>query len=290
MSKDNSVIITTNMISVAGAARITRSDDYRDVVLDIATDGDTINVVDNRLHVNPEVGMPDTIKFKYSDLKRSLKQVAGIQFVRYVYRFKTLRMFELLEQTDEGPIVVPPPKVMRSIDGNYTEIIWEFTLAEDTSNNAFRHKQWYILFGKTGDVVLPDDPDVPDVPDEPEPPVVNDIIYYGIINDGATYMVGMITADMILGSDSTKTMPITAIEPIAINAVTGCVYYVAVPNGYHALKDDGVGGQVPFDENLGVDGTGANGLSITLNNASYKMYGEFSLIDSANTIYVIKDE
>lgn len=289
MSTDNSVVITTNMISVSGAARLTRSEDYRDVVLDVATDGDTIDVIDGRLHVNPNVGVPDTIRFTFSDLKRSLKQVAGIYFVQYVFRFRTLRMFELLEQTPEGPIVVVPPKVMRSIDGNYTEIIWEFTLAEDAMNYEFKHKQWYILFGKTGDIILPDDPDTPDTPIEPEEPVISDVVYYGYILDGVTYRVSDITDDMILNSADTKKESIKTIDKVIFNVPTGSVFYIAVPTGYTAMKDDGVGNKIVFDENIGVAGTGANGRGISITKASYKLYGEFSLIDCEVTLYVIKD-
>ena len=48
----------------------------------------------------------------------------------------------------------------------------------------------------------------------------------------------------------------------------------------------GVGGKVPFDEDIGAAGTGANGIDITLNGTAYKAYGEFSLIDAETTIYI----
>lgn len=288
MSTDNSILITTNMISVDGAARLRRSDDYRDVVLDVATDGDTIKVVNNRLQVNSEVGLYDTISFGYKDLERYERQDNGIPYIRYKFRFNTLRMFELLEQTPEGPIVVQPQKVMRSIDGNYTEIFWDFSVQEDRHNRKFRETKWYILFGKTGEVQLPDNPDNPPTPpDEPDEPVVSNIVYYGYILDGVTYRVSDVTADMILANSRTTTVATT--DGIALSVLTGSVYYIAVPVGHSAFKDDGTGNQIPFDENMGIEGTGANGIELTINKASYKLYGEFSMIDCNNTLYVVKD-
>lgn len=291
MATDNSILLTANMLSVSGAARLKRRDNTRDVVLDVATDGDTIDVLNGRLHVNPNSMLPETISFTYADLKRTVRQVAGKTFVRYTYRFDTLRMFELLEQTADGPIVVKPPKVMRSIDGNYTEIIWDFTEEEDKHNGLFRKTQWYILFGRNGNVIIPPgpaDPDVPDIPDNPDNPPdtpVGTTVYYGCVNDGVTYRVSDITNDTIIASSNFK---VGDDNDITMSVTTGSVYFVALPVGYYALKDDGVGGQVIFDENLGIDGTGANGVARDINGAAYRLYGEFSLIDCVNTLYILE--
>lgn len=285
MATDKSILLTGSMISVEGAARLKRNDDTRDVVLDVATDGNTINVINGRLYANPNSMLPETLSFTYSDLKRTTRQLAGVNFVRYTYRFDTLRMFELLEQTIDGPIVIAPQKVMRSIDGDYTEIIWEFTEEEDRQNTAFRKTQWYVLFGRNGTAVTPPpvEPDEPDNP--PDEPVVGTTVYYGCVNDGVTYRVSDLTEDVIT---SLQHFELGTVDSVTVTATTGGVYFIAVPEGYYALKDDGVGGQIVFDENLGIDGTGANGLSKVINGASYKLYGEFSLIDCLNTLYIIE--
>ena len=290
MATDNSILLTANMLSVEGAARLKRKDNTRDVVLDVATDGDTIDVLNGRLHVNPNSMLPETLSFTYADLKRTTRTLAGVTFVRYTYRFDTLRMFELLEQTVDGPIVVSPQKVMRSIDGNYTELIWDFTETEDRHNAAFRKTQWYVLFGRNGNIVIPPhpgEPDNPDKPDEPKPeePVVATTVYYGCINDGVTYRVSDITNEAIVASSNFK---VGDDKDITMNVTAGSVYFVALPIGYYALKDDGVGGQVIFDENLGIDGTGANGVARDINGAAYRLYGEFSLIDCVNTLYILE--
>ena len=66
------------------------------------------------------------------------------------------------------------------------------------------------------------------------------------------------------------------------------VLFVLVPadSGLVVKKDDGVGGQVPFDEDIGAAGTGANGINLTFNGTAYKAYGEFSLIDADTVIYI----
>ena len=111
-------------------------------------------------------------------------------------------------------------------------------------------------------------------------------IYYGCINDGTTYKVSQITAEMLEGDT------VTEADAGAITATLaqtmGGVLFVLVPadSGLAVKKDDGVGGKVPFDEDIGAAGTGANGIDITLNGTAYKAYGEFSLIDAETTIYI----
>ena len=120
-------------------------------------------------------------------------------------------------------------------------------------------------------------------PEEPETPGK---IYYGCVNDGTTYKVSQITADMLEGDT------VTEADAGAITATLaqtmGGVLFVLVPadSGLAVKKDDGVGGKVPFDEDIGAAGTGANGIDITLNGTAYKAYGEFSLIDAETVIYI----
>lgn len=120
-------------------------------------------------------------------------------------------------------------------------------------------------------------------PDEPE---VTGKMYYGCINDGTTYKVSQITADMLTADTVTEADAgaLTATVPQTM----GGVLFVLVPatSGLIVKKDDGVGNKVAFDEDIGASGTGANGATITLNGTDYKAYGEFSLIDADTIIYI----
>lgn len=111
-------------------------------------------------------------------------------------------------------------------------------------------------------------------------------MYYGCINDGTTYKVSQITADMLTADTVTEAdaRALTA----TVSQTMGGVLFVLIPAdaGLTARKDDGVGNKVPFDEDIGATGTGANGIDLTLNGTAYKAYGEFSLIDADTIIYI----
>ena len=49
-----------------------------------------------------------------------------------------------------------------------------------------------------------------------------------------------------------------------------------------AYKDNGVGTATTFDESI----MGCNGLSITINNKQYKLYGEFMTVSGQMYIYI----
>ena len=121
---------------------------------------------------------------------------------------------------------------------------------------------------------------------EPPTPETGGKMYYGCINDGETYKVSQITADMLTADTVTEADAdaLTATVPQTM----GGVLFVLVPatSGLIVKKDDGVGNKVTFDENIGASGTGANGVTITLNGTDYKAYGEFSLIDADTIIYI----
>ena len=118
------------------------------------------------------------------------------------------------------------------------------------------------------------------IADAPEP------MYYGCINDGTTYKVSQITADM-LTADTVTEADAGAMQ-VNVTAPAGAVLFVLVPadSGLTVMQDDGVGGKVPFDEDNGATGTGANGIDLTLNGTAYKAYGEFSLVDAETIIYI----
>ena len=118
------------------------------------------------------------------------------------------------------------------------------------------------------------------IADAPEP------MYYGCINDGTTYKVSQITADMLTADTVTEADARTLTA--TVSQTMGGVLFVLIPAdaGLTARKDDGVGNKVPFDEDIGATGTGANGIDLTLNGTAYKAYGEFSLIDADTIIYI----
>lgn len=118
------------------------------------------------------------------------------------------------------------------------------------------------------------------IADAPEP------MYYGCINDGTTYKVSQITADMLTADTVTETD--AGAMQVNVTAPAGAVLFVLVPadSGLTVMQDDGVGGQVPFNEDNGATGTGANGIDLTLNGTAYKAYGEFSLVDAETIIYI----
>ena len=118
------------------------------------------------------------------------------------------------------------------------------------------------------------------IADAPEP------MYYGCINDGTTYKVSQITADMLTAD--TVTEADARVLTAMVSQTMGGVLFVLIPAdaGLTARKDDGVGNKVPFDEDIGATGTGANGIDLTLNGTAYKAYGEFSLIDADTIIYI----
>ena len=118
------------------------------------------------------------------------------------------------------------------------------------------------------------------IADAPEP------MYYGCINDGTTYKVSQITADMLTAD--TVTEADARVLTATVSQTMGGVLFVLIPAdaGLTARKDDGVGNKVPFDEDIGATGTGANGIDLTFNGTAYKAYGEFSLIDADTIIYI----
>ena len=111
--------------------------------------------------------------------------------------------------------------------------------------------------------------------------------YYGIISDGTTYAVSQVTAAM--AKTLTKAAASQIVNPVTIASVpAGALLFIAVPSGYEATKDDGLGGQVPFAADNGTTSTGANGGASTLeiDGVTYATYGEFRLSTADALIYI----
>ena len=115
--------------------------------------------------------------------------------------------------------------------------------------------------------------------------------YYGVINDGTTYAVSQVTAAM--AKTLTKADVSQIVNPVTLASVpAGAVLFLAVPSGYGATKDDGLGGQVAFATDNGTTSTGANGGASTLeiDGVTYDTYGEFRLSTADALIYIEENQ
>jgi hypothetical protein len=128
----------------------------------------------------------------------------------------------------------------------------------------------------------------PEEPEEPEEPEVDSkTIYYGYISfekfDVRDF--SNITLDMI--QDETSSIQTTegTLEKVSVGVVPEAqLIVVAIPkaSNFVAMKDNGLGGQVPFDESV----IGANGAEADFNGVPYMLYGELTLMSGERFIYI----
>ena len=114
-------------------------------------------------------------------------------------------------------------------------------------------------------------------------------MYYGYLPSTSTFQsVADITVDM-LEEDTIIAADATAVGAISLGVVpAGSFTVVLVPadSGLTVKKDDGFGGKVAFELDNGIAGSGANGATVTLGENTYKVYGEFNLVDGATTVHI----
>lgn len=125
-------------------------------------------------------------------------------------------------------------------------------------------------------------------PEEPEEPEVDsNTMYYGYISfekfDVRDF--SNITLDMI--QDETSSIKTTegTLEKVSVGVVPEAqLIVVAIPkaSNFVAMKDNGLGGQVPFDESV----IGANGAEADFNGVPYMLYGELTLMSGERFIYI----
>ena len=109
-------------------------------------------------------------------------------------------------------------------------------------------------------------------------------MYWGYLNDGSTSVTELTSAHLNTLSGAEP----AAMGKTEISAPPGAVIIVAIPStsSLKAYKDDGFGGKVSFDPDI-VPGSGSNGSATkTLDGITYKLYGEFNLVDAPTYIYV----
>ena len=125
-----------------------------------------------------------------------------------------------------------------------------------------------------------------------------DSIYYGRLSIGdvgnAIIPYNRLTSDQILKSNTytmnkttPKVMGKTSLG-LASDTAEGDYLIICVPEGYTVHKDNGIGGKVEFNEELdGIAGkTGANGIDVVLEGATYKLYGEVLITQAEIFFYV----
>ena len=115
-------------------------------------------------------------------------------------------------------------------------------------------------------------------------------MYYGwVMSTNEIYKVTDITADMLTASTVTSANAAPMNKTSLGDAPAAAMVFVLLPksSGLKALKFDGIGGYLEFEENNGgISGTGANGTEITLNGTAYLVYGEIRLVNGKTFIKV----
>ncbi len=130
-----------------------------------------------------------------------------------------------------------------------------------------------------------------DPSDPSDPSDFEGTMYYGYIPAsllGGTAKVTEVTAAMAACATVTRA-DVAKLDKVGIGVVpAGALVVVLLPlsASLTAAKFDGISAQVPFAEDNGQPGTGANGTEIVLNSQVYRVYGEFKLIDAELFIYI----
>ncbi len=117
-------------------------------------------------------------------------------------------------------------------------------------------------------------------------------IYFGYIPQsvyGNTVNFKDITIEMIKHEESVIQTSLEPLEKASMgNVPEACFMIVAIPkeSGFVAMKDNGFGGLIPFDESI----LGVNGIEVKYDDVDYVIYGEFSLVSGERFIYVKEAE
>lgn len=123
-------------------------------------------------------------------------------------------------------------------------------------------------------------------------PQQENFIYYGFIPQdvyGQVIEFKDITLDMVLNEGSVIKTCKEPLEKTSLGVVPEAgIMVVAIPkeSNFVAMKDNGFGGLMPFDESI----LGANGIQVKYDDVDYMLYGEFSLVEGERFIYVKEAE
>lgn len=124
------------------------------------------------------------------------------------------------------------------------------------------------------------------ITEKPETPIGS--IAYGYVISDRIQSVTEITSAM-LEQSTIRQVSASALDKTSLGTIpAGAWVVVLVPEGYHVTKFDGISGKIPFSENNGMTGTGANGKDFWVEGIKYKIYGEFKLTTAELFFYVDK--
>lgn len=123
-------------------------------------------------------------------------------------------------------------------------------------------------------------------------PQQENFIYYGFLPQsvyGQIFKFEDITLEMILNENSVIKTCKEPLEKTSVgNVPEAGIIVIAIPkeSNFVAMKDNGFGGLMPFDESI----LGANGIQVKYDDVDYILYGEFSFVEGERFIYVKEAE
>lgn len=123
-------------------------------------------------------------------------------------------------------------------------------------------------------------------------PQQENFIYYGFLPQsvyGQIFKFEDITLEMILNENSVIKTCKEPLEKTSVgNVPEAGIIVIAIPkeSNFVAMKDNGFGGLMPFDESI----LGANGIQVKYDDVDYMLYGEFSFVEGERFIYVKEAE
>lgn len=129
-------------------------------------------------------------------------------------------------------------------------------------------------------------------PEEPEEVPVGNEMWYGYIpydEQLGAIEYSDIFYELIKENDNMNCVEVKTMDKTSLGVVPmGALIVIAVPekcenfDNLVAMKDNGFGGKVPFDEEI----LGVNGMVVDFNGVNYKLYGEMLLTDAEIFFYI----
>lgn len=225
-------------------------------------------------------GRADEIRVHKSQMYQASGKYYALLNEKYLPAGWLMCRIEVLEPMAGWPSGLKPATLncmTGIILGNCTDLYCPMDCGLVYNSNKFVNG-YKALFKKVDDLPQPDDSD------DEDGFVSDSTMYYGYITDSIKSM-GEITAGMLEASTVKKTNS-KRLDKTSVGVVPqGGKVIVCVPgnDGLVGMKDNGMGVAVPFDESV----MGCNGLGISINGVSYKLYGEFMTVGGEINIHVV---
>lgn len=110
------------------------------------------------------------------------------------------------------------------------------------------------------------------------PPLEGETIYYGVVRGVKSF--SSLSDEQLSSLKELPSIPSGGLEvPVTVGDTL-----VVLTGGTKVMKDDGVGGEVPFDTSV----MGANGDIVRYNGANYNVYGETFIVSGTIVIHFLK--